>query len=98
MSHNPNPPDPDEVFQAFVRELASSAQPDLLARLKRGHTPDEQGWCRHTSHDHHWEHHPCTAIRLALLTEVQQRADETGTTAAVTAQRGSPAVARPWSG
>lgn len=73
MPHTPHPPDPDEVFQAFVRELASSAQPDLLDRLKQGHVPDEQGWCRHTAHEHHWEHHPCASLRLALLAEVQQR-------------------------
>lgn len=92
MSYNPKPADPDEVFQAFVRELASSAQPDLLARLKRGHTPDEQGWCRHTAH----EHHSCKLVRLARLAEVRQRADEAGSDAAtVPARRASPTVATP---
>lgn len=96
LPYNPKPPHPDEVFQAFVRELASCAQPDLLARLKQGHTPDEQGWCRHTAHEHHWEHHPCTSLRLALLAEVQRRADQAGCDPAeVPAQRESPAVATP---
>lgn len=67
--------DSDEVFQAFVRELASSAQPDLLARLKLGHRPDERGWCQHTSHEHHREPHPCPALRLARMVEVQQGDD-----------------------
>jgi hypothetical protein len=76
MSPNQNPPDAEEVFEAFVRELASGTQPHLLARLKVGHTPDNRGWCQHTAHDHHWEHHPCKSLRLALLAEVRQRTDD----------------------
>ena len=65
-----DPPDPYDVYTAFVLELASS--PDcgaLLHRLREGHVADQRGWCTHSSHAHRWEPHPCPILRLAALVE-----------------------------
>ena len=59
----------DEAFRAFVDELAAGTA-ELLTRMKLGHEPDEHGWCRHTTHEHHWESHPCPVLRLAQLAEI----------------------------
>jgi hypothetical protein len=70
MSRRLSPPDCDDVFESFVRELAAS--PDraaLLGRLRFGHERDEHGWCGHPSHAHHWERHPCPTLRLARLVD-----------------------------
>ena len=58
----------DDAFSAFVEELATGTT-DLLSRMKLGHEPDSHGWCRHTTHEHHWEPHPCPVLRLAHLAE-----------------------------
>ncbi len=56
--------------EAFVRELARSPQrAHILARLKDGHHRDPHGYCRHPSHDHRWERHPCPTLRLAEWVE-----------------------------
>jgi hypothetical protein len=68
VQYKPTGQSTDEAFKAFVDELAAGAT-DLLARMKLGHEPDEHGWCRHTTHEHHWESHPCSMLRLALLAE-----------------------------
>jgi len=65
-----DPPDPYDVYTAFVRELASI--PDcgaLVHRLREGHLADQRGWCTHPSHAHRWEPHPCPILRLAALVE-----------------------------
>ena len=65
-----DPPDPYDVYTAFILELASS--PDcgtLLNRLREGHLADQRGWCTHPSHAHRWEPHPCPILRLAALVE-----------------------------
>jgi hypothetical protein len=65
-----DPPDPYDVYTAFVRELASS--PDccaLLNRLREGHVADQHGWGTHSGHAHRWEPHPCPILRLAALVE-----------------------------
>ena len=59
----------DEAFRAFVDELAAGTA-ELLTRMKLGHEPDEHSWCRHTTHEHHWESHPCPVLRLAQLAEI----------------------------
>lgn len=71
--HKPTIPSTDEVFRAFVGELAAGTV-DLPARMKVGHEPDEHGWCRHTTHEHHWERHPCPVLRLAQLAEIDPEA------------------------
>ena len=61
---------PKRCLRSFVRELvASPERASLLARLMRGHEPDEFGWCSHPGHSHHWERHPCTTLLLAQLVE-----------------------------
>lgn len=61
---------PDLVYVDFVRELSRSpGRSDLLERLLRGHTPDEQGWCRHLTHGHQWEQHPCPVVRMVELVD-----------------------------
>ena len=65
-----DPPDPYDVYTAFVLELASS--PDcgaVLNRLREGHLADARGWCSHAGHAHRWEPHPCSILRLAALVE-----------------------------
>jgi hypothetical protein len=70
VPHHDSPPDSDELFQSFVRELAATpGRAALLVRLRIGHGPDEYGWCNHPWHAHHWEKHPCPALRLAQLVE-----------------------------
>jgi len=65
-----DPPDPDDTYGSFVRELAASpGRTTLLARLRLGHEPDEFGWCRHPSHGHRWERHPCPTLLLAQQVE-----------------------------
>jgi hypothetical protein len=54
-------------FRSFVERL--DADPHgalLLANLERGHTPDENGWCRHVLHTltNHPECHPCSTAQL----------------------------------
>ncbi len=68
VQHEPTGRSSDEAFKSFVDELAASTT-DLLTRMKLGHEPDEHGWCRHTTHEHHWESHPCPVLRLARLAE-----------------------------
>lgn len=74
-----DPPPADDVYASFVRELAGSPQAsDMLAKLRLGHDPDENGWCSHSAHAHRWERHPCFARRLADLagrTQVPDGAD-----------------------
>ncbi len=65
-----DPPDSNDRYGSFVRELA--ANPDratLLARLRLGHEPDEFGWCSHPGHEHHWERYPCPTLLLAQQVE-----------------------------
>lgn len=60
----------DDQFWSFVRELARSPQaPDMIDRLREGHEPDDDGWCVHSAHSHHWEQHPCFTRRLADLAD-----------------------------
>jgi hypothetical protein len=60
----------EDRFWSFVRELARSpGLPALLGRLRHGHYADSHGWCGHSSHDHHWAHHPCPVLQLADLVE-----------------------------
>lgn len=62
--------DPADVFGSFVREMAfGPAKADRLARMRRGHEPDEHGWCKHPGHAAHWERHPCPVQRLARLVD-----------------------------
>jgi hypothetical protein len=68
VQHKPSGQSTDAAFKAFVDELAAGTT-DLLVRMKLGHEPDEHGWCRHTTHEHHWESHPCSMLRLAQLAE-----------------------------
>ncbi len=75
VAHERAVPSSDEVFSAFVDELATGS-PDLFARMKLGHEPDEHGWCRHTTHEHHWERHPCPVLRLARLAETPPAAPD----------------------
>jgi hypothetical protein len=59
-------PQPDEMFQAFVHELAMSPErAGLLEGLTSGHQADKYGWCSHPGHTYHWERHPCFNLRLA---------------------------------
>ena len=63
-----SPPPPAQARIAFARLLA--ARPDhrdILTRLRAGHEPDQQGWCRHGAHAHHWERYPCAVLGLAEL-------------------------------
>lgn len=52
-----------DVFAACADQLAAS--PELVARLRREHVPDEVGLCR--AHDAHPERHPCSIRTLADL-------------------------------
>ena len=70
MGRCSDPPDSNDRYGSFVRELAAS--PDrvtLLARLRLGHEPDEFGWCSHPGHEHHWERYPCPTLLLAQQVE-----------------------------
>jgi hypothetical protein len=67
--HKPTDHSTEEAFRAFIDELAAGTA-DLLTRMKLGHEPDEHGWCRHTTHERHWESHPCPVLRLAQLAEI----------------------------
>ena len=67
--HKPTNHSTEETFRAFIDVLAAGTA-DLLIRMKLGHEPDEHGWCRHTTHEYHWESHPCSVLRLARLAEI----------------------------
>jgi hypothetical protein len=60
--------DPRAIYQSFVDELASDPDHgDLLGRMTDGHAADEHGWCVSPGHAAHWQRHPCSVVRLALL-------------------------------
>jgi hypothetical protein len=53
-----------------VHELAQNPdQAALLAGLRTGHDPDQDGWCRHPAHAHRWERHPCWILQLIDVIE-----------------------------
>jgi hypothetical protein len=67
---------PQEMYQSFVREFASSPQsPEMLDRLRHGHRPDEHGWCEHPAHAHRWERYPCSTLQLAEFVDAAGRSD-----------------------